>query len=168
MNIIVAVDKNWSIGKNGQLLVSIPADQKLFRQETMGKVVVMGRKTLESLPGGQPLPGRTTIVLSRNSDYRVKNALVCHSVSETLETLKGWNQDDVFIAGGQQIYEAFLPYGHTAHVTYIDYAYEADTGFPNLDREEGWDLDLETEEETYFSLCYTFRRYVKCSNLRGS
>ena len=72
MNMIVAVDKNWSIGKDGHLLVSIPADQKLFREETMGKVVVMGRKTLESLPGGQPLYGRTTIVLSRNLEYKVK------------------------------------------------------------------------------------------------
>lgn len=161
MNLIVAVDKNWSIGKNGQLLVSIPADQKLFRQETLGKVVVMGRKTLESLPGGKPLPGRTTIVLSRNPDYQVKNALSCHSISETLDALKGWKPEDIFIAGGQQIYEAFLPYCSTAHVTYIDYAYEADASFPNLDREKDWIMDLETEEETYFNLCYTFRRYVK-------
>ena len=84
MNMIVAVDKNWSIGKDGHLLVSIPADQKLFREETLGKVVVMGRKTLESLPGGQPLYGRTTIVLSRNPEYRVKGAVVCHSIEEAL------------------------------------------------------------------------------------
>ena len=72
MNLIAAVDKNWAIGLGGKLLVSIPEDQRLFREETIGKVVVMGRKTLESLPGGQPLHGRTTIVLTRNPDYQVK------------------------------------------------------------------------------------------------
>lgn len=164
MNIIVAVDKHWSIGKNGQLLVNIPADQKLFRQETLGKVVVMGRKTLESLPGGQPLLGRTTIVLSRNPAYEVKNAKVCHSIAETLEELKNWKTEDVFIAGGQEIYEAFLPFCQTAHVTYIDYAYEADRHFPNLDLDKDWTMDIETEEETYFNLCYTFRRYVKITD----
>ena len=72
MNLIVAADKHWAIGNKGQLLVSIPADQKMFREETLGKVLVMGRKTLESLPGGQPLYGRTTIVLSRDKSYSVK------------------------------------------------------------------------------------------------
>ena len=74
MNLIAAVDKRWAIGNKGQLLVSIPGDQKLFRDETLGKVVVMGRKTLESLPGGRPLYGRTTIVLSRDKSYQVKDA----------------------------------------------------------------------------------------------
>ena len=82
MNLIAAVDKNWAIGLGGKLLVSIPEDQRLFREETIGKVVVMGRKTLESLPGGQPLHGRTTIVLTRNPDYQVKGAVVCRSLEE--------------------------------------------------------------------------------------
>ena len=72
MQTIVAVDKNWGIGKDNKLLVSIPADMKFFQGETMGKVVVMGRKTLESFPGGRPLVGRTNIVLTRNTEYRVK------------------------------------------------------------------------------------------------
>lgn len=79
MNLIAAVDKRWAIGNKGQLLVSIPGDQKLFRDETLGKVVVMGRKTLESLPGGRPLYGRTTIVLSRDKSYQVKDAQVVHT-----------------------------------------------------------------------------------------
>ena len=85
MNLIAAVDRNWAIGKNGQLLVAIPQDQKRFRDMTLGKVVVMGRRTLESLPGGRPLPQRTSLVLSSDPDYQVKGALVCHSVAETLE-----------------------------------------------------------------------------------
>ncbi len=70
MNLIVAADKNWAIGNRGRLLVTIPEDQKLFRQETLGKVIVMGRKTMESLPGGQALPGRTNVVLTRYRDYK--------------------------------------------------------------------------------------------------
>ena len=90
MNIIVAADRKWAIGKQGGLLVSIPEDMRLFREETLGKVVVMGRKTLESLPGGQPLYGRTTIVLTRNPEYKVKGAIVCHSLEEALEKLKAY------------------------------------------------------------------------------
>lgn len=161
MNLIVAADRHWAIGRGGQLLVSIPADQKLFREETLSKVIVMGRKTLESLPAGQPLYGRTNIVLSRDPAYQVKGAVVCHSLEEALEELSKYPSEDVFIIGGQTIYEQFLPYCDTAHVTYIDYEYEADAYFPDLDRSEDWVMDLESEEETYFNLCYTFRRYVR-------
>ena len=85
MNIIVAVDKNWGIGKDNRLLVSIPADMKFFRTTTTGKVVVMGRKTLESFPGGQPLKNRINIVLTRDVNYKVKDAVIVHSVEELLE-----------------------------------------------------------------------------------
>ena len=161
MNIIAAVDKNWGIGKNGRLLVSIPQDQKLFREETFGKTVIMGRKTLESLPGRKPLHGRTTVVLSRNPDYQVKGAVCVPDVKTALKAVSGYPPEDIFVAGGEEIYKAFLPYCNIAHVTYIDYAYEADTHFPNLDKDPQWILDLETEEATYFDLCYNFRRYVR-------
>ena len=88
MNIIVAVDKNWAIGKDNKLLVSIPADMKMFRQETTGKVVVMGRKTLESFPNGLPLKNRTNIVLTGNKDYNVKDAIIVHTVEELLEDIR--------------------------------------------------------------------------------
>lgn len=161
MNIIVAVDKNWAIGNKGQLLVAIPADQKMFREETMGKVVVMGRKTLESLPGGQPLHGRTTIVLTHDKSYKVKGAAVCHDLNEALEELKKYPSEDIFICGGQGVYEQFLPYCNVAHVTYIDYAYEADTYFPNLEASPEWVVAAESDEQTYFNLCYEFKMYVK-------
>lgn len=161
MNLIVAVDKNWAIGNRGQMLVSIPADQKLFREETMGKVIVMGRKTLESLPGGQPLYGRTNLVLTRDPDYKVKGALVCHSMEEALEALKGYRDQDIFVIGGQTVYEQFLPYCKVAHVTYIDYDYQADTYFPDLEKDENWVLAANSDEQTYFDLCYEFRLYVR-------
>ena len=159
MNLIAAVDKNWAIGRGGRLLVSIPEDQRLFREETLGKVVVMGRKTLESLPGGQPLHGRTTVVLTRDPAFHVKGAQVCHSLEEALEILKKYPTEDIFVAGGQEIYEQFLPHCDVAHITYIDYAYEADTHFPNLDQDGEWKLLLTGEEQTYFDLCYEFRLY---------
>ena len=88
MNLIAAVDNNWAIGKNNNLLVRIPMDQKFFRETTTGKVVVMGRKTLESFPGGRPLKMRTNIVLTHNPDYKVDNAIVVHSMEELHEELK--------------------------------------------------------------------------------
>ena len=88
MNIIVAVDENWAIGCRGDLLVRIPADHKMFRNETLGKVVVLGRKTMDTFPGGLPLQGRTNIVLTRNPEYQVKDAVAVHSVEELLEEVK--------------------------------------------------------------------------------
>lgn len=159
MNLIVAVDKNWAIGNKGKLLVSIPGDQRLFREETMGKVIVMGRKTMESLPGGNPLPGRTNVVLTRKSGYTKKGAAIFHGVQETLDFLKQFPDEDIFIIGGEEIYREFLPYCDTAHVTWIDYSYEADTYFPNLDQDPDWHLTEESDEQTYFNLCYEFRKY---------
>ena len=88
MNVIVAADQNWGIGKDNKLLVSIPADMKMFREETSGKVVVMGRKTLESFPNGLPLKNRTNIVITKNKDYDAKGAIVVHSIEEALEEIK--------------------------------------------------------------------------------
>lgn len=161
MNLIVAVDKNWSIGNQGQLLVSIPEDKRLFREETLGKVIVMGRKTLESLPGKQPLYGRVNIVLTKNPDYKVKGAIVCHSLEEVMKELEKYEENDCFIIGGQSMYEQFLPLCNIAHVTYIDYLYSADTHFPNLDQDFDWEMTRESDEQTYFNLCYTYRLYQR-------
>ena len=120
MNIIAAVDKNWAIGFQGKTLVEIPADRKLFREETTGKVGVMGRKTLESLPGGQPLAKRVNIILSRDPLFRVKGAIVCNTVEEVLKVCESYAAEDVFIAGGEEIYRRFLPFCDTAHITWID------------------------------------------------
>lgn len=161
MNVIVAVDKHWAIGNKGQLLVTIPQDQKMFREETMGKVIVMGRKTFERLPGGQPLYGRTNIVMTTDRSCRVKGAIVCHSMEEVLAELENYLSEDVFIIGGQSIYEQFLPYCDVAHVTSIDFEYTADTYFPDLDKSPEWEVVMESDEQTYFDLCYLFKMYKK-------
>ena len=103
MNLIVAADKNWGIGKDNKLLVSIPSDMKFFRQETMGKVVVMGRKTLESFPNGLPLKNRTNVVLTSDKNYQVKDAVIVHSIDEVLEELKKYDDDEIYVIGGGKV-----------------------------------------------------------------
>lgn len=161
MNLIVAVDKNWAIGLGNKLLVSIPADMKFFRETTGGKVVVMGRKTLESFPGGQPLKKRTNIVMTKNNHFAPKDAVVVHDVEGLLDELKAYQPEDVFVIGGESIYRLLLPYCDTAYVTKIDHAYHADTYFPNLDEDPEWTMTGVTEEQTYFDLEYVFAKYER-------
>lgn len=134
MKIIAAVDENWGIGKNGELLDMIPEDQKFFKEITSGKVVVYGRKTLESLPGSHPLKDRINIILSTNKDYEVKNAIVMHSVEELLQYLNNFNSENIFVIGGGTIYKQLLRYCDIAYITKICETYDADVWFPNLDK----------------------------------
>ncbi len=166
MNIIVSADRNWGIGCQNKLLVRIPQDMKFFRATTTGKVVVMGRKTLESLPNGQPLSNRTNIVLSRDPKYSVRGAIVRHSMEECLQTLREYDTDDVYIIGGESLYRGLLPYCRVAHVTRIDHTFEADTFFPNLDEDPEWVQTADSEEQTYFDLEYEFCRFERVRGLR--
>lgn len=159
MNLIAAVDNNWAIGYKDSLLVRIPADQKFFRETTMGKVVVLGRKTLAGFPNGLPLKGRTNIVMSRDKNLKIKDAIVVHSKDELFQELKKYDSEDVFVIGGSSVYEMLLPYCKTAHITKIDYSYQADSYFPNLDKMENWRITADSEEQTYFSIEFAFFKY---------
>lgn len=161
MNIIVAVDNNWAIGNKNELLIRIPNDQKHFRQETLGKVVVLGRKTLQTFPQGLPLQGRTNIILSKNKNYKVKDAIVVHSTEELLKELKQYPEEDVYIIGGESVYRELLPYCNVVHVTKIDHEYEADSYFPNLDADKNWEITADSDEQTYFDIAYQFLRYER-------
>jgi dihydrofolate reductase len=161
MNLIVNADKNWGIGKNNELLVHIPNDMKMFRETTTGHVVVMGRKTLESFPGGKPLPKRTNVVLTTDMEYEAKGAQIVHSKEELMEFLASYDENDIYIIGGESIYRMMLPYCKRAIVTKLDYAYDADTFFPNLDELEDWKVSAESEEQTYFDVEYTFMEYTR-------
>lgn len=161
MNLIAAVDENWAIGKGGDLLIRIPADHKYFRQETTGKVVVLGRKTLETFPQGLPLANRTNIILSANREYKVKDAVVVHSVEELLSELERYDTRDVYIVGGESIYRQLLPYCDVAHITKIDHAYDADAYFPNLDQMPQWRITADSDEQTYFDITYHFLKYER-------
>lgn len=164
MNLIAAVDKNWGIGYQNKLLVRIPADQRFFRETTTGKVVIMGRKTLESFPGGQPLKNRTNIVITKDKNYQVKDAITVNSIEEALKKVEDVPTENIYIIGGASIYEQMLPLCNTAHITKIDYVYQADTFFPNLDDMEEWQITGESEEQTYYDLEYCFLRYEKKMN----
>lgn len=161
MNLIVAVDSNWAIGYKNDLLVRIPADQRFFRETTTGKVVIMGRKTLESFPQKQPLKNRTNIVITKDMNYTVKDAIVVHSIEEAIEQVKDVPSEDVYVIGGATIYEQMLPYCKVAHVTKIDFEYQADTHFPNLDKDPEWKLVADSEEQTYYDLVYYYNRYER-------
>jgi dihydrofolate reductase len=136
-------------------------DQKFFRETTTGKVVVMGRKTLESFPGGLPLKNRTNIVLTHNPNYTVKDAIVVHSLEELDKELEKYNSDDVYVIGGEKIYEQLLDRCDVAHITKINFAYDADAYFPNLDERPEWVITGDSEEQTYFDLEFYFYRYER-------
>lgn len=161
MNLIVAVDQNWAIGNQDDLLIRIPNDHKHFREETTGKVVVLGRKTMETFPQGLPLKNRTNIILSANKSYKVKDAIVVHSIEELLGELKNYKEEDIYIIGGASVYKQMLPYCKVAHVTMIEHAYQADAFFPNLDQDEEWEITADSEEQTYFDIEYRFVKYER-------
>lgn len=162
MKMIAACDANWGIGKDNRLLVSIPADMKFFREMTMGRTVVMGRKTLESFPGGKPLKGRKNIVLTSSEGRKAEGLWTVHSVDALLKLLRedpAFAGEEVYCIGGGSVYRLLLPYCDTAYITRIDHVYEADTFFPDLQSDPGWRLAEESEEQIYFDLTYHFQTY---------
>ncbi|MBO4414527.1 MAG: dihydrofolate reductase [Lachnospiraceae bacterium] len=161
MRAIAAVDKNWAIGYNGKLLVSIPADQRFFRGETMGKTVVLGRKTMDTFPGGRPLKGRRNIILTRDPKYSIADAETVSSIEELLERVKNTDPEEVYVIGGQSVYEQLLPYCDEAYITKINYEYQADAYFPDLDKNGEWECISVSEEETYWDLEFRFCIYKR-------
>ena len=161
MQLIAAADTRWGIGKEGKLLVSIPADMEYFQSVTVGHTVIMGRKTLESFPGGKPLKNRRNIVLSRQEDYMVEGAETVTGPEQALDLIRGQDPDDVFCIGGSQIYRMFLPYCDKALITRIDHVYDADAFLPDLDRDPSWELAKEGEEQVFFDLTYHFCTYLR-------
>ncbi len=161
MNIIVACDKNWGIGKDGHLLCHLSGDLKYFKEMTLGKTVVMGRVTLESLPGGRGLPGRRNIVMTHDLDYTAENAEVVHSLSELEEAVQDTPTDDVFIIGGARIYEQFLLFCQNVYVTKVDAVFEADRFFRNMDESRRFELQERSEVMEENGIRYQFLHYVK-------
>jgi dihydrofolate reductase len=140
MNLIVNVDLDWGIGREGRLLVHLREDMKRFRQLTTGQTIVCGRKTLETFPKATPLPDRTNIVLTRDRHFQVEGALICHNLAELAVSLTETPAESVFIAGGDSLYHQLLPFCHLAYVTRVHRRFQADTFFPNLDCDPAWEL----------------------------
>ena len=159
MKAIVAVDEDWGIGVNGQMLHHVPADLKYFKQKTLGKTVIMGKNTFFSLPNG-PLPGRKNIVLSTDKNLHIEGAWVYSSIDELMENLSKEELADAFIIGGQSIYEQFLPLYEIAFVTKIvARSLEIDAYFPNLDILDEWKLISESDIMVSNDIRYKFCEY---------
>lgn len=161
MKLIVAVSENWGIGRDNGLLFSIPTDMRFFRETTKGHTVVMGRKTLESFPNGQPLKNRTNIVLSKNLEEK-DGYIVVRSLDELLETVSGID-DEIFIIGGESIYRLLLPYTDTAYITKVNALVPADSYMPNLDEDKSWKMESESEEITENGVSFRFCTYKRIS-----
>ena len=165
MKAIAAVDRNWAIGNRGQLLVQIPEDMKNFRALTSGKTVIYGRKTLETFPHAKPLPKRQNIILSRNPDYTVENAVVVHSIEELLEKIPA-ESDDMIVIGGDSIYHLLLPYCDKAVITKVENSYEADAWFDNLDQDPDWECTERGEDREFEGLIFHFDTYRRRTGSR--
>lgn len=161
MNTIVSVDKNWGIGYQNDLLFHVPEDMRFFKSMTTGKTVVMGEKTFYSLPNQKPLKDRNNIVLSDNPSLRIEGVTVCNSLEELLSHLKQFNPEDVFIIGGQAVYELMLPYCSAAFITQFNARAEADKHFPNLSKSKEWKLAERSTPVESKGLTFTFDRYER-------
>ena len=134
MKLIVAVDERWGIGKDGDLLLSIPDDMRFFREMTRSAVLVMGYNTLISFPGSKPLPGRLNIVLNDAQGCRESGAVICRSLDQLFRFLNSFGSDEVFVIGGGSIYRQLLPYCNIAYITKMRFDGGADTFIPDLDQ----------------------------------
>ena len=163
MKLIVATEKNWGIGKDNQLLAHLPGDLKYFKEKTTGKVVIMGRKTLQSLPGGRPLPKRTNVVVSRNPEFQPEGCVMASTTEEAVKKallLAGeGGSDDLMVMGGASIYEQMLPKCDTCYVTRIDAAFASDCSFPNLDEDPEFTKVWESPVQEENGVTYRFTEY---------
>lgn len=159
MKAIVAVDSKWGIGRDNNLLISIPEDMKFFREKTMGKTLILGRKNLESFPNKKPLKNRRHIMLTKNRDYKAEGVEIVYSIEEALEKIKDIDSDDVYVVGGQAIYEDFLDYCDIIYVTKIQKDLNAEKFFPNLDKLENWEKIFESDENNHKEIKYTYTTY---------
>lgn len=152
MNLIVNADMGMGIGRDGKLLYNIPQDMKYFKKMTTGAVVIMGRKTLESLK--EPLKNRVNIVLTRKKDFNYNGVIVSNSIDDVLDIVR--DRENVFVIGGSEIYEQFMPYCDTAYVTRVYAESPADSYIADFGKSDEWELVSVTEKFSYGSLTYDF------------
>lgn len=160
MNLILAADENWAIGNEGDLLCHLSGDLKYFKKTTTGHTVIMGRATLESLPGKKGLPGRKNIVLTRNKDFSAEGVdLICGSIDELLEAVK--DDEDTFVIGGAKVYRQLLPMCDTCYITKIYDKFPADVHFVNLDEMDEFKVTWEDEIMEEGGIKYRFVKYER-------
>lgn len=161
MNMIFSADQAWGIGKNNALLFRVPGDMRYFRQMTTGKVVVMGRKTLQSLPGAKPLPDRQNVVLTQDADFSTEGVTVCHSLLALFAQLEPYTDDNIMIIGGEQVYRQLMPYCSHAYITRWQATAEADSFVPDFDAAHGWSLTEQSKTQEEKGVAYRFCTYTQ-------
>lgn len=161
MNLIVACDKNYGIGKDGKLLCSIPSDLKFFKEKTTGKVVLMGRSTLESLPGGKALPNRTNIVITHRRDFQKEDVIIVHDMDELLLELNNYPTNDIFVIGGASVYNELMDLCDTLYITKIDEEFGADCFIKNVDKLDNFKLYKESEVVSENGISFKFTEYKR-------
>ncbi|MDR7869733.1 MAG: dihydrofolate reductase [Tissierellaceae bacterium] len=165
MILIFAVDNNWSIGFNGKMLADLPHDLKRFREITEGNIVIMGRKTLEAIPGQNPLPNRINILVTRKNEFDNKGFYIINDLDNLIPLLKEINPDNamkVFVTGGETIVRQLMPYCNKAYITKIMKSFEeVDTCIPNLDLDTSWKITNESEVYEHNGLKYKYVDYVR-------
>lgn len=159
MNIIVAIDNNYGIGKNNDLLISIPEDMKFFRNMTTDCVVIMGKKTLESFPNGKPLKNRINIVISNDINYKVENAIIVHSINDAILEAKKYEKE-IFIIGGASIYKQFINIVDTLYITKIEKDFGAEVFFPKINENE-WIITPLSDIQYHNDIPYQFIKYKR-------
>ena len=159
MNLIVAVTKDYAIGKDNDLLFHLPKDLAFFKEKTLNKVVIMGERTYYSLPK-RPLPKRTTIVLSNNPNFNEEGVIIARSVDELFEEVQKYNAEDVFVCGGASVYNLLMDNCEKAFITKIDKVVPADTYIYNLEQKENWRKIYESEMMEDNGIPFRFETYV--------
>ncbi len=157
MKLIAAVDENWGIGYQDQLLAHIPADLKRFKSLTSGHPVLLGRKTLETFPGKKPLPGRRNLILSANPGFLAEGAEVYPNLAAVLDAAP----EDTFVIGGESVYRLLLPYCDTAYITKIGGKFPADRHLPDLDLDPEWYVAEEEPPMEHEGLAFQFVTYKR-------
>jgi len=159
MKLIVAAARDWGIGNKGELLFNVPEDMEFFKKTTLNKVVVMGRKTLLSLPGGNPLKNRTNIVMTSDVNFKKEGCIIVNSKEALFEELKKYKSDDVFLIGGGILYKELYPYCSEAYITKFDAILEADTYLHNFDEDKDWLLTYASEIHEHNGIKFIFTIY---------
>lgn len=159
ISMMVAKDRNGVIGKDNKLIWHIPEDLKYFKKTTLGKTIVMGRKTYESI--GRPLPGRRNVVLTRDPDFVADGVVVLNSVDELLAFALLFIDGEMIIIGGDSIYKQFMEIASTLYVTEIDYDFEGDTFFPEITSEWKLTSSIQGSESNSSKYKYYFNKYDK-------
>ena len=137
---------------------------KYFKSITLGKIVIMGRETYESLPGKEPLKDRINVILSRNASLSPNGFIVCHSLEELFKFIEKYDKDDVIVIGGEQVYSLLLPYCDEVYITKFNKAFTADKHFTRLDNDPDWKLEFQGENKSYKDMDFCFTTYVRINN----